>query len=68
MAMFEGLSCTTLLSPSPRLPQVQAIADAHPHVKVEEIPEVQDLLETTFEHFAYEKTCAEELDKPMFVA
>ncbi|KAL1969205.1 hypothetical protein VTN77DRAFT_459 [Rasamsonia byssochlamydoides] len=68
ITMFQGLSCQTLLSSSPRPPQVQAIADAHPEVKIVEVPAVEDLLEKKFEHFVYDKTYLEELEKPMFVA
>lgn len=56
-----------MLSPNPRPPQVQALADAYV-VDVVEVPGVKELLSNTFDHFDYGKTYPEELDKPMFIA
>jgi hypothetical protein len=56
-----------MLSPKPRPPQVQALAEAHT-VNVLELPSVEELLSKKFEHFVYEKSYPDELDKPMFVA
>jgi len=67
LTLLDGLDCNIFLAPTPRPPQVQALADAHSGLKVVDVPSVNELLEKKFEHFLYEKSFPEELEKPIFV-
>ena len=65
-ALFEALSCRTLLSSDPRPSAVTAIGD-HQGFHIVEVPSVSYLLDVQHHHFAFEKSWPEAQSEPLFV-
>jgi len=64
--LFESLDSCILITSSPRPPVVNAIVSAHP-LRVLEVPSLQELLNTTYPHYPYNKTFLEAKNEPLVV-
>ena len=63
--LLDRLNCKTILHPSPCPPSVSAILASH-SCRAEEIPGVDNLLETHHPHFAFDKSYDKVMDDPLF--
>ncbi len=63
--LFDQLKCKTILHPRPCPPSVTEIIASH-SFRTEEIPSVDDLLETHHQHFPFDKSYHEVMNDPLF--
>lgn len=64
--LFDQLKCKTILHPRPCPPSVTEIIASH-SFRTEEVPSVDDLLETHHLHFPFDKSYHEVMDDLLFV-
>jgi len=61
--LFNKLKCRTLLTPNPALPVIEHILNAHP-MKHLHVPSVEDLLDTVYPHYSFNKTLEQARTEP----
>lgn len=67
MNLLDRLNCKTVLSPTPRPPQITAILESNPKLRLLEVTSVDELLKETYPHFSYNKSFSEARKDPLFV-
>ncbi|KAI9650706.1 hypothetical protein NHQ30_000728 [Ciborinia camelliae] len=55
-SLFNATGCQVLLTTDPRPPTAAPVIQLHDHLQVLNVPSYEDLLNTTYEHFPYDKT------------
>ncbi|KAF7934870.1 uncharacterized protein EAE98_002915 [Botrytis deweyae] len=65
--LLDRLKCRTVLSPTPRPPQITEILEANSHLRVVEVPSVEDILKNKRRRFPFYKTFSKANQEPFVV-
>ncbi|TGO60158.1 hypothetical protein BOTNAR_0150g00100 [Botryotinia narcissicola] len=65
--LLDRLECRTVLSPTPRPPQITEILEANSHLRVVEVPSVEDILKNKGRRFPFDKTFSKANQEPFVV-
>ncbi|KAM0164035.1 hypothetical protein ACHAPG_000785 [Botrytis cinerea] len=55
-SLFKATDCQVLLTTDPKPPTVAPVVQTHDHLQVLSVPSIEELLNSTYEHFPYDKT------------
>ncbi|KAF7956004.1 hypothetical protein EAE96_004925 [Botrytis aclada] len=65
--LLDRLKCRTVLSPTPRPSQITGILEANSHLRVFEVPSVEDILKIKRRRFSFDKTFFKANQEPFVV-